>query len=271
MNLMCCAGLPPQHVKAFLLHCEGDGKPHCVSVQIASIATVSDGNTVHSISLKSFQDAVQSATDSSTMVSYWQAGAKDKLSAECAALSDMEAGAGACGSHGHQGDMEMLYVQEVGGDNSDDEDQAQTCKPKIFERSDEGTLFVCDNILEMMAQEVQTVLGDLSGHIVKQDGRKLWSVLPISFIHNNKAPSSPPNAASLEEKPVRLLRNQPAQSDLSSPRLCGCKSKLSWRLLAAKRSRAEKDSVTSAGTQSQPHRQERPAGLPRGRSRVRQC
>ena len=179
MSLMCCTGLPPQHVKAFLLHCEGDGKPHCVSVQIASIATVSDGNTVHSISLKSFQDAVQSATDSSTIVSYWQAGATDKLSAECAALLDMEAGAGACGSHDHQGDMEMLYVQEVGGDNSDDEDQAQTCKPKIFELSDEGTLFVCDNILEMMAQEVQTVLGDLSGHIVKQDGRKLCPFCPF--------------------------------------------------------------------------------------------
>ena len=125
-----------------------------------------------------------SAADSSTIVSYWQAGAKEKLSAECAALLDMEAGAGACGSHDHQGDMEMLYVQEAGGDNSDDEDQAQTCKPKIFDFSDEGTLFVRGNILEMMAQEVHAVLRDLSGHIVKQDGRKL--VRFAHFVHSQQ-------------------------------------------------------------------------------------
>ena len=59
MDMMASVGLPPEHVKNFLLHYEGNGVPHAVSVRFdttANTATVIDGACVYKIPIGSFRN-----------------------------------------------------------------------------------------------------------------------------------------------------------------------------------------------------------------------
>ena len=94
--MMASVGLPPEHIKNFLLRYEGNGVPHAVSVRFdttAKIATVIDGARVYKIPIGSFQNAYLAAIDQSTIISYWKRDTRDKADAKAAAVLDMAAGA----------------------------------------------------------------------------------------------------------------------------------------------------------------------------------
>eukprot|EP00439_Symbiodinium_sp_Y106_P001877 s4971_g1.t1 len=96
LDMMASVGLPPEHIKNFLLRYEGNGVPHAVSVRFdttAKIATVIDGARVYKIPIGSCQNAYLAAIDQSTIISYWKRDTRDKADAKAAAVLDMAAGA----------------------------------------------------------------------------------------------------------------------------------------------------------------------------------
>ena len=109
VDLISCAGLPPDHIKNFLLHYEGNGVPHCVSVRFDmtnKVATLIDGINIYKMSLAKFQDATLAAVDRSTIISYWKRDTRDKVGAMSAVLLDMAAGASRQ-SHADDSDEDM--------------------------------------------------------------------------------------------------------------------------------------------------------------------
>ena len=75
MSMTCTLGLPPPHVKQYLLHLENDGHPHCVTVQInASGDHVSllDGKTHYRLKLQDFMQSIRCGVDEPTIATFWE-------------------------------------------------------------------------------------------------------------------------------------------------------------------------------------------------------
>ena len=162
-DLNCVLGMPPNDVGSFMLHYEGDGCPHCVAIQFSSSkdsVTVLDGRIGLKVSAAIFQEAVASAVDRSTIVSYWLRQPREKLSPEAACLLDMKAGASS--------------------DDSEDEGNNLPClSPSKLEFDESGCPFISDNILRRLEAEVKAALDNLRVSSGKENGRRLCPFCPF--------------------------------------------------------------------------------------------
>ncbi|CAE7445428.1 unnamed protein product [Symbiodinium sp. CCMP2592] len=156
LDIVSCLGLPQPHVKTFLLHYEGNGSPHCLSVRLeGDTATLIDGNVVYKIPVGAFQEACAAAVDRSTVVSHWKRDAKDKLDDKSTLLLDLVAGA-TSGTSDEETDMDI--DKGFGKITHDDED--------------ENTPVISDGILQSLCQEVEDVLDKLKENSLRQGGRR---------------------------------------------------------------------------------------------------
>ena len=167
IDLTSCVGLPPDHVRNFLLHYEGSGTPHCVSLRFDmtnKVATLIDGINVYKMSLEKFQDAVLAAIDRSTIISYWKRDTRDKVDDKTAVLLDMAAGAS---QHSDESDEGM------GADEAQSSGHA-----RVTQDEDENPV-ISDNILTTLCRETNTVLEDLGHKAPRADGRRRCPLCPF--------------------------------------------------------------------------------------------
>ncbi|CAE7220712.1 unnamed protein product [Symbiodinium sp. CCMP2592] len=163
LDIVSCLGLPQPHVKTFLLHYEGNGSPHCLSVRLeGDTATLIDGNVVYKIPVGAFQEACAAAVDRSTVVSHWKRDAKDKLDDKSTLLLDLVAGA-TSGTSDEETDMDI--DKGFGKITHDDED--------------ENTPVISDGILQSPCQEVEDVLDKLKENSLRQGGRRHCPFCPF--------------------------------------------------------------------------------------------
>ena len=155
-DLNCAVGLPPDHVECFMLHSEASGRPHCVAVKFSpnrDFVSILDGRESFKLTTDNFKEAVASAVDCITVVSYWQRQSQESLHTHADVLLDILAGASS--------------------DQSDDEgDMLPSLSASRIEFDSEGCPFVSDNILEYMKKEVQEVTENLRSSYLKVDGRR---------------------------------------------------------------------------------------------------
>ena len=169
VDLISCAGLPPDHIKNFLLHYEGNGVPHCVSIRFDmtnKVATLIDGINIYKMSLAKFQDATLAAVDRSTIISYWKRDTRDKVDAMSAVLLDMAAGASRQ-SHADGSDEDM----GAGG--------APSSGHARLSQDDDENPAISDNILSSLCQETNTVLEDLGNKAPRANGRRRCPLCPF--------------------------------------------------------------------------------------------
>ncbi|CAE7333879.1 unnamed protein product [Symbiodinium microadriaticum] len=156
-DLNAALGLPPDDVGSFMLHYQGDGCPHCVPVQFShgkDSAMVLDGRNGFKVSTAVFQEAVASAVDRSTIVSYWQRQPRGKPGPEATCLLDMKAGSS---------DM----IAGAASDDSED-DVAGDVRGRIsskFSLDEEDNPVVSDGIRQVELREDDCVRCVLSGHL----------------------------------------------------------------------------------------------------------
>ncbi|CAE7292816.1 unnamed protein product [Symbiodinium sp. CCMP2592] len=171
VDLVSCVGLPPNHLKNFLLHYdyEGNGVPHCVSIRFDTtnkIATVIDGADVYKLSIMKFQDACLSAVDRSTILTYWRRDTKDKTDAKSAILLDMAAGAS----------------QDSEADDSD-EGMGDKCRSSHgmvrLSQDDAENPVISDNIIGSLCEETDAVLKDLGNKSPRVEGRRRCPLCPF--------------------------------------------------------------------------------------------
>ena len=153
-DLNAALGLPPDDVGSFMLHYQGDGCPHCVPVQFShgkDSAMVLDGRNGFKVSTAVFQEAVASAVDRSTIVSYWQRQPRGKPGPEATCLLDMKAGSS---------DM----IAGAASDDSED-DVAGDVRGRIsskFSLDEEDNPVVSDGIRTLLSKEAKAVLQKLA-------------------------------------------------------------------------------------------------------------
>ncbi|CAE7544956.1 unnamed protein product [Symbiodinium natans] len=123
ISLCSCAGLPPDHVKTFLLHAENNGRPHCVAAQMntdGSQVSVFDGSKLYKLGIEDFKNAVSAGTDTSTVACFWQKKHQDKQEMQVVLLQ-LEAGASSddesCSQHSESNSQTRsatFWVEEDG-------------------------------------------------------------------------------------------------------------------------------------------------------------
>ena len=169
IDLTSCVGLPPDHVRNFLLHYEGNGTPHCVSLRFDmtnSVATLINGSDVYKMSLEKFQDAVRAAIDRSSIISYWKRDTRDKVDAKSAVLLDMAAGASPqSDANGSDDDMGIEAAPASG-------------HTRLSQDDDENPV-ISDNILSSVCQETKTVMEDLGNKAPMVNGRRRCPFCPF--------------------------------------------------------------------------------------------
>ena len=73
IDLVGCTGLPPESVKSFLLHYEGNGHPHCGCVKhdaTGGATTILDGGSGFRMTVRQLAEIVSASVDESTIMSY---------------------------------------------------------------------------------------------------------------------------------------------------------------------------------------------------------
>ena len=96
IELAGCVGLPPDSVKSFLLHYEGNGHPHCICVKhdvTGGCTTILDGASGFRMTVRQLKEIVSSSVDEATIISYWKPTDEARPEGKNAVLLDMVAGA----------------------------------------------------------------------------------------------------------------------------------------------------------------------------------
>ncbi len=144
VDLVCCPGLPPETVKSFLLHYEGNGHPHCIGIKhdtAGGCVTILDGSAGLRVTARELAELASAAVDEFTIISYWLHADDSKPESKNAILLDMVAGAGKEESDSSQdvADKEMVH--------------------KGFDENQEH-LVVDDGILDMLKNEVAAMVDE---------------------------------------------------------------------------------------------------------------
>ena len=168
VDLVCSPGLPPEEVKSFLLHYEGDGHPHCVCVKhdaTGNCTTIMDGASAFRMTITQFQEVVASAVDESSIVSFWIPDESTTENSKAKILLDMVAGASSSSSdHG----AEAAPVKVAG--------------KLVFDEEHDPT--IDDGIKTLLAEEVAEISANLQSRSIRRDGRRLCPMCPFrSFKH----------------------------------------------------------------------------------------
>ena len=168
VDLNCCTGLPPEDIKTFLLHSEGDGHPHCVCVKhdaAGNCTTVLDGVSAFRMTIARFKEMVASAIDESTIVSFWTADNSTTRSGKTKILLDMVAGASSSSS-----------------EHCVDSASKKTAHSLTFD--EDRNPMVDDGVKTLLAEEVADVLANLVRRSSKKEGRRQCPMCPFrSFKH----------------------------------------------------------------------------------------
>ena len=168
VDLVCSPGLPPQEVKSFLLHYEGDGHPHCVCVKhdaAGSCTTVMNGASAFRMTLAQFKEIVASAVDESTIVSFWTPDDGASENSKNKILLDMVAGASSSSS-----------------DHCAEPISGKVAGNLVFDEKHDPT--IDDGIKALLAEEVAEVSVNLQSRSSRKGGRRLCPMCPFrSFKH----------------------------------------------------------------------------------------
>ena len=163
LELVGCTGLPPDSVKSFLLHYEGNGHPHCVCVKhdpAGGAISILDGGSGFRMTARQLTEIVSSSVDESTILSYWKPSNENRPDSKNTVLLDMVAG----------GNDEGL---DTGTDSEED-----TCSRKPSD-DQEGSVVIDDGIPRMLDNEVKAMLEQAKKPKRAVNGRRQCSGCPF--------------------------------------------------------------------------------------------
>ena len=142
IELVGCIGLPPESVKSFLLHYEGNGHPHCICVRhdaTGGCTTILDGGSGFRMTVRQLKEIVSSSIDELTIISYWKPTDENRPESKNVVLLDMVAGAA---------DEESDFSAE----------SEKATSSRKHSEDPEAPLVIDDGILRMLEDEVKTLL-----------------------------------------------------------------------------------------------------------------